>query len=75
MEELVKLIARGLVEYPEAVTVRVVELEQVTLYEVSVAPSDIGKIVGKSGRIIKAFRSVVSAAAVAYGKRISIEIV
>lgn len=47
VKELVELIARGLVEQPEAVSVREVQREQVTVYEISVSPSDVGKIVGK----------------------------
>ncbi|PWI57359.1 KH domain-containing protein [Sulfoacidibacillus thermotolerans] len=74
MKELVELIAKGLVEQPEAVSVREVQREQQTIYEVSVAPSDIGKVVGKGGRLVKAFRTVVSAASFADGKRVNIEI-
>ncbi|MCI0184140.1 MAG: KH domain-containing protein [Acidibacillus sp.] len=75
MKELVELIARGLVEQPEAVSVREVQREQVTVYEISVSPSDVGKIVGKGGRLIKAFRTLLSTAAISDGRRVSIEIV
>jgi predicted RNA-binding protein YlqC (UPF0109 family) len=75
MKELVELIARGLVDYPDEVRVREVQNDRGIVYELSVAPSDMGKVIGKSGRLAKSMRTVVSAAALQYNQRVSIEIV
>lgn len=70
-----ELIARGLVDYPDEVRVREVQGDRGIVYELSVAPSDMGKVIGKSGRLAKSMRIVVSAAALQYNQRVSIEIV
>ncbi|MCY0877284.1 MAG: KH domain-containing protein [Firmicutes bacterium] len=75
MKVLVELIARSLVDLPDEVHVREIPGERGVTYELSVAPSDVGKVIGKGGRIVKAMRSVVSAAAIQDQKRINIEIV
>jgi predicted RNA-binding protein YlqC (UPF0109 family) len=75
LRELVELIARGLVDHPEQVIVREVHHERGLTFELSVAPDDMGKVIGKGGRIVKAMRVVVSAAAVQENQRVSIEIV
>lgn len=75
MEDLVKVIARALVDYPEDVRVKVVEKDHVIVYELSVHPDDVGKVIGKQGRIAKAFRTVVTSAAVKVDKRVTVDIV
>jgi predicted RNA-binding protein YlqC (UPF0109 family) len=75
MRELVEFIARGLVDQPDAVQVREIEGEHSLVVEVKVAPDDVGKVIGKQGRIVNALRTVVKAAAVRTGKRVTVEIV
>lgn len=74
MRELVEFIVKGLVDQPDAVEVRAIEGEQTFVLEVKVSPDDVGKIIGKHGRIVNALRTVVRAAAVRTGKRVTIEI-
>ncbi|HEX9532396.1 MAG TPA: KH domain-containing protein [bacterium] len=74
MRELVEFIVKALVDQPDAVQVRAVEGEQTLVLEVKVAPDDVGKVIGKQGRIVNALRTVVKAAAVRTGKRVTIEI-
>jgi len=59
MKELVEAIAKALVDHPEAVVVNEVEGERSTILELKVAPDDMGKVIGKQGRIAKAIRTVV----------------
>ncbi len=75
MKELIETIAKALVDHPEEVRVNAVEKERLLVFELSVHPSDMGKIIGKQGRIAKALRTVVTAAAVATDKRVTVEIV
>jgi hypothetical protein len=75
MKELVEVIAKALVDNPDEVFVTVSEEEQGTVLELRVAPSDMGKVIGKQGRIAKAIRSVVKAAASKEDKKIIVEIV
>jgi predicted RNA-binding protein YlqC (UPF0109 family) len=72
--ELVEYIAKALVDNPENVNVNQVEGEQTIILELRVAPEDMGKIIGKQGRIAKAIRTVVKAAAAKEGKRVMVEI-
>ncbi|MGB9813439.1 MAG: KH domain-containing protein [Thermovenabulum sp.] len=74
MVELVEYIAKALVDHPEDVTVNRVEGEQSVILELKVHPDDMGKIIGKQGRIAKAIRTVVKAAAAKQGKRVVVEI-
>jgi uncharacterized protein len=75
MKELVEFMVRSLVDDPEAVRVEVAEGGNVTVYEVSVAPADLGKVIGRQGRIANALRSVVKAAAMRTDERATVEIV
>ena len=75
MGELVKLIAQSLVDNPEAVTVKEVEGAQSVIIELRVSPDDMGKVIGKQGRIAKAIRTVVKAAATKINKRVTVEII
>lgn len=74
MRELVEFIARSLVDHPDAVQVREAEGDRTIVIEVTVAPDDIGKLIGRQGRIVNALRTVVRAAAVRTGKRVTVEI-
>ena len=69
MKELVEVIAKALVDHPEEVTVTETEKDNATVVELRVSPTDMGKVIGKQGRIAKAIRSVVKAAASAGCKR------
>ena len=75
MGELVKYIAMNLVDKPEEVKVEVQEGENSTIIELTVAPDDMGKVIGKQGRIAKAIRTVVKAASVKENKKYVVEIV
>ena len=75
MGELVKYIAMNLVDKPEEVQVEVQEGENSTIIELTVAPDDMGKVIGKQGRIAKAIRTVVKAASVKENKKYVVEIV
>ena len=74
MIELVKYIAQALVEKPEVVDVREVESEDSIVIELRVDPDDMGKVIGKQGRIAKAIRTVVKAAGIKDNKTVSVEI-
>lgn len=76
MKELVEVIAKALVDNPDEVTVTEKESGRNVTIELHVAPSDMGKVIGKQGRIAKAIRSVVKAAASSKdNKRVDVEIV
>ena len=75
MVELVNFIARALVDKPEAVDVREVETEDSIVIELRVDPEDMGKVIGKQGRIAKAIRTVVKAASVKVPKPVFVEII
>ncbi len=75
MQELVEQIARALVDNPDEVDVRQVEGERSIILELRVSPEDMGKVIGKQGRIAKAIRTVVGAAAVKEDKKVMVEIV
>ncbi len=75
MKEVLEHIARSLVDEPDRVDVRQVEGERAIILELRVAPEDMGKVIGKQGRIAKAIRTVVNAAAVKENKRVMVEIV
>ena len=74
MKELVEVIARALVDNPDEVVVTETEKEGGTFIELKVAPSDMGKVIGKQGRIAKAIRLVMRAAATKNNCRVSVEI-
>lgn len=74
MKELVEVIAKSLVDCPDEVVVTEEETENGTVVSLKVAASDMGKIIGKQGRIAKAIRSVVKAAATREDKKVIVEI-
>jgi len=73
-KELVEYIAKSLVDDPSEVAVHQIEGEKSTILELRVAQSDLGKVIGKHGRIAKAIRTVLSAASTKGGKRVVLEI-
>lgn len=75
MVELVSAIAKSLVDNPDAVEVTESTAKQATVIQLKVAPEDMGKVIGKQGRIAKALRTVVKAAATKAGKKVIVEIV
>ena len=74
MKELVEVIAKAVVDDPESVVVNEREEKKTTVLEVRVAESDMGKVIGKQGRIAKAIRSVVKAAAAKEDKKVIVDI-
>ena len=74
MKGLLEVIAKSLVDNPDEVVVPEKETEKGLVLELKVAPSDMGKVIGKQGRIAKAIRSVVKAAASRENKQVSVEI-
>lgn len=75
MKELVEILAKALVDQPDKVEVTMVEKEKSVVLELRVAPEDMGKVIGKQGRIARAIRSVVKAAATKQRKKVVVEII
>ena len=74
MKELVEIIAKALVDHPDQVTVTETQKESTLVVELHVAPEDMGKVIGKQGRIARAIRSVLKAATPKDGKPVFLEI-
>ncbi len=74
MKELVEQIAKSLVDNPDQVTVHAIEGEQVTVLELRVAQSDLGKVIGKQGRTARSIRTILGAAGMKLRKRFTLEI-
>jgi uncharacterized protein len=74
MKDLVEAIARALVDKPEQVQVNAVEGEQVTVLELRVDPTDLGKVIGRQGRTAKSIRTILGAAGMKLKKRLTLEI-
>jgi hypothetical protein len=75
MQPFLDFVVKGLVDRPDAVTVTPVEREGLTLYELRVHPTDVGKIIGKQGATIQAIRALLQVAAAKRGQRCALEIV
>jgi uncharacterized protein len=75
VKTLVEWVTRSLVDHPEAVEIREVDGPHGTMLEVRVSPDDLGKVIGRGGRVIKAIRTLARAAATRSGKRVMVEIV
>ncbi len=75
MKNLVEVIAKALVDNPDSVEVTEVQEGKVTIIKLHVAQADMGKVIGKQGRIAKAIRTVVKATAVREDKRVEVDIV
>ena len=74
MRELIELIAKALVDFPDEVSVAEVDGERTTVLELRVAKSDLGKVIGKQGQTARAMRTILGAAATKIGKRAVLEI-
>ena len=74
MKQLIEDIAKALVDIPDEVSVRAVEGEQVTVLELKVAPSDLGKVIGKQGRTARSIRTILGAAGMKLNRRFTLEI-
>ena len=75
MQELVTFVAKALVDHPDQVVVSETEGPEAIILELHVADEDMGKVIGKQGRIAKAIRVVVKAAAAKTNKKVSVEII
>ena len=75
MKQLIDTIAKALVDHPENVRINEKQTDRSIVFELSVHPNDMGKIIGKQGRIAKSLRTVVQAAATKDNKRVLIDIV
>ena len=75
LEELLTWVARRLVDEPDAVRVEAVESEDATVLRLHVAPGDVGKVIGRQGRLARALRTLVRAAGGRAGRRMVLEIV
>lgn len=74
MKELVEMLVQALVDHPEEVEVKEIKGERTIVYEVRVADDDLGKVIGKEGRIANALRTILKAAATKHGKKVTLEI-
>ena len=75
MKELLTYVAQNLVEHPDQVSVREVEGDGETVLELRVAPEDMGKVIGRQGRIAKEIRTLMRSVAQRQGTKVSVEIV
>jgi len=74
MKDLVEAIVKVLVDYPDQVQVRMIEGEETIVFEVRVDPTDLGKVIGREGRMAKAIRTILGAVGTKLRKRIALEI-
>ncbi len=74
MKQLIEDIAKALVDIPDEVIVKSVEGEQITVLELKVAPSDLGKVIGKQGRTARSIRTILGAAGMKLNRRFTLEI-
>ena len=74
MKELVERMAKALVDKPEDVAVNEIDGEKTTVYELRVASTDLGKVIGKQGKTARAMRTILSASVTKIGKRFVLEI-
>jgi predicted RNA-binding protein YlqC (UPF0109 family) len=75
VKELLEMIAKALVDYPDQVQVRVIEGEEVIVFELRVHPSDLGKVIGRQGRMAESIRIILGAAGMKMRKRVTVEII
>jgi predicted RNA-binding protein YlqC (UPF0109 family) len=75
MKQLIEDIAKALVDIPEEVSINEVEGEQTTVLELKVAPSDLGKVIGKQGRTARSIRTILGAAGMKLNRRFTLEII
>jgi uncharacterized protein len=74
MKELLEAIAKALVDNPDQIQVRAVEAEQITVLELRVHPSDLGRVIGRQGRLANSIRTILGAAGMKLRKRVTVEI-
>ncbi|RMD51673.1 MAG: KH domain-containing protein [Nitrospirae bacterium] len=74
VKELIEQIAKALVDKPEEVSVSEIDGERTTVYELRVAPSDLGKVIGKQGKTARSIRTILAAVGTKIGKRCVLEI-
>jgi uncharacterized protein len=74
MKQLIEDIAKALVDIPEDVSINVIDGEQTTVLELKVAPSDLGKVIGKQGRTARSIRTILGAAGMKLNRRFTLEI-
>ena len=74
MEQLIIYLARALVDQPDQVSLRASDVEGARLYELKVAPEDVGKVIGRDGRTVGALRTLLGAAAQKQGQKVRLEI-
>jgi len=74
MKQLIEDIAKALVDIPEEVSVKSVDGEQITVLELKVAPTDLGKVIGKQGRTARSIRTILGAAGMKAHRRFTLEI-
>jgi predicted RNA-binding protein YlqC (UPF0109 family) len=74
MKQLIEDIAKALVDIPDEVSVQMVEGEQVTVLELKVAQTDLGKVIGKQGRTARSIRTILGAAGMKLNRRFTLEI-
>jgi predicted RNA-binding protein YlqC (UPF0109 family) len=75
MKPFVEYVVKALVDHPEEVSVSEIETERAVIFELRLNQTDIGKVIGKSGRTINAIRSLLMSAAAKHGKRVMVEII
>ncbi len=75
MQALIEYVARGLVSKPDEVSVAEVPSGRLTLYEISVAEEDVGKTIGRQGKVIRALPTLVKASATRQGTRVDVDVV
>jgi hypothetical protein len=75
MKELIEYMAKALVDDPDQVRVEEIDGTSANIYELSVAPDDMGRVIGKQGRVANAMRTLLRAAAARQGRRVTLEIV
>jgi uncharacterized protein len=75
MKAFIEYVVKELVDYPEQVDIREVDGDRVVVFEVRLNPTDVGKVIGKSGRTITAIRTLLTSAAAKHGKRAMLEII
>lgn len=73
-KEVIETIVKSLVDYPEDIQLKVIEGEKSVIVELKVKPEDVGKVIGKQGRIARAIRTIANAIAVKNGRRLLLEI-
>lgn len=75
MKDLIELISKKLVEHPDDVQVRVIDGEDGQVFELRVHPDDMGRVIGKNGRVAKAVRTLIGSAAAKSNVRVSLDII